>query len=216
MEAASAGAASSGTRLPRVVLMGPRRGGARCLAPSLAAELTPSPYRARRFSRARAGKSSIERVVFGKMSPHETLFLEPTSVVTNREIANNSLVQFEIWDMPGDVEWGDGILMQGSQPVTAEAVFGECAALVYVIDAQGDAYQECARLAQVVAEAHAVNAAMVVEVFVHKVDGDLFLTDEQKIDCQREVQRTVMTELADARLSESVRHVLARARALPP
>ena len=39
---------------------------------------------------------------------------------------------------------------------------------------------------------------------MHKVDGDLFLTDEQKIDCQREVQRTVATELVEARLNESV------------
>lgn len=33
-----------------------------------------------------------------------------------------------------------------------------------------------------------------------KVDGDLFLTDEQKIDCQHEVQHTVLEELADANL----------------
>jgi len=33
-----------------------------------------------------------------------------------------------------------------------------------------------------------------------KVDGDLFLTDEQKIDCQHEVQQTVLEELAEANL----------------
>jgi len=32
------------------------------------------------------------------------------------------------------------------------------------------------------------------------VDGDLFLTDEQKIDCQHEVQQTVLEELAEANL----------------
>ena len=44
-----------------------------------------------------------------------------------------------------------------------------------------------------------MNPRLSLEVFVHKVDGDLFLTDEQKIDCQREVQRTVATELVEAR-----------------
>lgn len=32
------------------------------------------------------------------------------------------------------------------------------------------------------------------------MDGDLFLTDEQKIDCQHEVQQTVLEELADHHL----------------
>lgn len=33
-----------------------------------------------------------------------------------------------------------------------------------------------------------------------QVDGDLFLTDEQKIDCQREIQKTVMDMLAEEQL----------------
>lgn len=117
----------------------------------------------------RAGKTSIQRVVFHKMSPHETLFLDPTGVgagvggvgslppalaggslvvgsaqapnsmvnasagggngvmgqgngggpadglatATNLGsqrpeitlIANNPLVQFEIWDLPGDFDF---------------------------------------------------------------------------------------------------------------
>ena len=42
----------------------------------------------------RSGKSSIERVVFHKMSPHETLFLESTLNVDIHYIANNNFVKF--------------------------------------------------------------------------------------------------------------------------
>lgn len=39
------------------------------------------------------------------------------------------------------------------------------------------------------------------QVFVHKVDGELFLSDEAKYDCRRDVMQQVADELADAGLS---------------
>ena len=147
----------------------------------------------------KSGKTSIERVVFGKMSPHETLFLQSTGTLELRMIANNDLVQFQIWDMPGSYEPSDG-LVYGGQPITPQMIFGDCTALVYVLDAQTDPGQECARLAEVLGEAHRINPKIVFEVLIHKVDGDLFLTDEQKIDCQHEIQKFVIDELAEAQL----------------
>ena len=47
---------------------------------------------------------------------------------------------------------------------------------------------ECARLAEVTAAAKAANPRVQLEVFVHKVDGDHFLSEEQKLDCRREVE----------------------------
>mmetsp|Transcript_13730 Transcript_13730/g.20578 ORF Transcript_13730/g.20578 Transcript_13730/m.20578 type:complete len:83 (-) Transcript_13730:11-259(-) len=49
----------------------------------------------------RSGKSSIERVIFHKMSPHETLFLEPTQNMDVRLIASNDFVRFQTWDFGG-------------------------------------------------------------------------------------------------------------------
>ena len=62
---------------PRILLMGPRR----------------------------SGKSSIQKVVFHKMSPHETLFLESTNILDIKFIANSNYVQFQIWDFPGDFDF---------------------------------------------------------------------------------------------------------------
>ena len=45
---------------------------------------------------ARSGKSSISKVVFHKLSPNETLFLESTSKVVKDDINNSSFVQFQV------------------------------------------------------------------------------------------------------------------------
>lgn len=44
----------------------------------------------------RSGKSSISKVVFHKLSPNETLFLESTSKVVKDDINNSSFVQFQV------------------------------------------------------------------------------------------------------------------------
>lgn len=55
----------------------------------------------------RSGKSSILKVVFQKMSPNETLFLESTNKIVKSDIDNSTFVQFQCWDFPGDfwVQW---------------------------------------------------------------------------------------------------------------
>ncbi len=44
----------------------------------------------------RGGKSSIQKVVFHKLSPNETLFLESTSKVVKDDVNNSSFVQFQV------------------------------------------------------------------------------------------------------------------------
>lgn len=77
----------------------------------------------------RSGKSSIQKVVFHKMSPNETLFLESTNKVVKEDISNSSFVQFHIWDFPGQIDFFDPTF-------DSENIFGGCGALIFVIDAQ--------------------------------------------------------------------------------
>ena len=62
----------------------------------------------------RGGKSSIQKVVFHKMSPNETLFLEATNKIQKDDVSNSSFVQFSIWDFPGQVRlnlaWPENII----------------------------------------------------------------------------------------------------------
>jgi len=156
----------------------------------------------------RSGKSSIQRVVFHKMSPHETLFLEATAALDIKYIANNPFVQFQIWDFPGDYDFSDDIVY-GGQTLNEEAVFRSCGALVFVIDAQDEPYTDALeKFHATVARAYRVNPDIHVEVFIHKVDGDLFLSDEQKTECQADIEDQINKELAEAEIDVHVNYSL--------
>ncbi|CAM9862207.1 unnamed protein product [Heterosigma akashiwo] len=68
------------------------------------------------------------------MSPHETLFLESTSDLDIKLVANNPFVQFQIWDFPGDYDFR-GDLVYGGQLID-EAAGSPVRPLILVIDAQ--------------------------------------------------------------------------------
>ncbi|KAF9190526.1 hypothetical protein BGZ51_008483 [Haplosporangium sp. Z 767] len=136
----------------------------------------------------RSGKSSIQRVVFHKMSPTETLFLESTSKINKDNI--HSFIDFQVWDFPGQMDFFD-------QTFDTTAIFGEVGALVFVIDSQDDYMEALSRLHSTVVAAHGVNPNISFEVFIHKVDG---LSEDYKIDTQRDIQQTTTDELADAGL----------------
>jgi len=194
--------------LPRILLMGPRR----------------------------AGKTSIQRVVFHKMSPHETLFrLEATQMLERAVVDHTPLCRFTIWDFPGDqYEYGydvDGTGAGGAgeenggvdgdgynddnepQPQQQQQqqqqshdyddqIFSKATALIFVLDAQDEPYDHVLQsFTDTVTRAVRANPTIAVEVFVHKVDGELFLSDEAKYDCRRDVMQQVADELADAGLS---------------
>ncbi|KAK3808447.1 MAG: ras-related GTP binding D [Benniella sp.] len=136
----------------------------------------------------RSGKSSIQRVVFHKMSPTETLFLESTSKINKDNI--HSFIDFQVWDFPGQMDFFDPTF-------DTTAIFGEVGALVFVIDSQDDYMEALARLHSTVVAAYRVNPNITFEVFIHKVDG---LSEDYKIDTQRDIQQTTTDELADAGL----------------
>ncbi len=157
----------------------------------------------------RVGKSSIQRVVFHKMSPHETLFLTTTAAVDVRVVASNQMLQFQVWDVPGDVDLRSGPLCIADEALSDEAVFSTCGCVVFVIDAQDTPYSEpIARLVELVQRVTRVNPSVYFAVFVHKVDGEFFVSDESKADCQREVASLVGQELRDAGAEANIAYFL--------
>ncbi|XP_064596951.1 ras-related GTP-binding protein C-like isoform X1 [Liolophura sinensis] len=138
----------------------------------------------------RSGKSSIQKVVFHKMSPNETLFLESTNKIVKDDVSNSSFVQFQIWDFPGQIDFFDPTF-------DSEMIFGGCGALIYVIDAQDDYVEALARLHVTVSRAYKVNPEIKFEVFIHKVDG---LSDDNKMETQRDIHQRANDELTDAGL----------------
>ncbi|KAK2708785.1 ras-related GTP-binding protein C-like [Artemia franciscana] len=150
---------SGGIRKPKILLMGLRR----------------------------SGKSSIQKVVFHKMSPNETLFLESTNKIVKDNICNSTFVQFEIWDFPGQYEFYDSTF-------DGDLCFGDCGAIIFVIDAQDDYTDALSKLCSTVRKAYKVNPDIKFEVFIHKVDG---LSDDHKIETQRDIHQRANDDLLD-------------------
>lgn len=93
---------------------------------SLSAEVKP---RILLMGLRRSGKSSIQKVVFHKMSPNETLFLESTNRICREEVSSSSFVSFQIWDFPGQIDFFDPTF-------DYEMIFRGTGALIFVIDSQ--------------------------------------------------------------------------------
>ncbi|KAK9526585.1 hypothetical protein VZT92_015274 [Zoarces viviparus] len=140
----------------------------------------------------RSGKSSIQKVVFHKMSPNETLFLESTNKIYKDDISATSFVNFQIWDFPGQVDFFD-------PSFDSEMIFNGAGALIFVIDAQDDYVEALGRLHLTVSRAYKVNPDINFEVFIHKVDG---LSDDHKIETQRDIHQRANDDLADASLEK--------------
>lgn len=78
-------------------------------------------------------------------------------------------------------------------------VFGRATALIFVLDAQDEPYDHVLQhFTETVKRAAKANPHIAIEVFINKVDGELFLSDEAKYDCRRDVMQQVTDELADA------------------
>ncbi|KAG0182978.1 hypothetical protein DFQ28_006637 [Apophysomyces sp. BC1034] len=137
----------------------------------------------------RSGKSSIQRVVFGKMPPNDTLYLESTTKIQKEDITR-SFIDFQIWDFPGQVNYFD-------MAYDSQEIFGAVGALIFVIDAQDDYSEALHRLFYTVTSAYRVNPNITFEVLIHKVDG---LSDDYKIDTQRDIQQRMSDALADAQM----------------
>jgi Ras-related GTP-binding protein C/D len=144
----------------------------------------------------RSGKSSIERVIFHKLSPHETLFLEATHGVDIRLISNNDFLQFQTWDFGGDLNLSKGVDYMGKN-IPIDTILRGCSSMVYVIDAQENDFDDSLKqLVETINVAYAINPSIHFEVFLHKVDGDL-MPEESKLERQQLIQSVVASELSD-------------------
>lgn len=134
----------------------------------------------------RSGKSSIAKVVFQKMPPHETLFLESTQKPDIKSIAHNMLLGFKVCDFPGNFFFHEDV----------DHYFKNCGALVFVIDAQDEPYHETLQYAKrLITRVYNISPKTYFEIFIHKVDGDLFLSDEHKMECQTDIHAKLTEEL---------------------
>ncbi|KAK0646499.1 Gtr1/RagA G protein conserved region-domain-containing protein [Cercophora newfieldiana] len=157
-------------------------------APDLVAQQTKGTPRLLLMGQRRSGKSSISSVVFHKLPPSETLFLESTARVQKDSLS--SFMDVQVWDFPGQIELFDN----PNITFDIDAIFGEIGALIWVIDAQDDYLESVARLNNTILNIQRSYPHINIEVFIHKVDG---LSDDYKLDIQRDITIRIQDELSD-------------------
>ena len=155
----------------------------------------------------RSGKTSIQRVIFTKMQPSQTQFLESTPQLTLNQFSCGSFINFQVQELPGQLHMfspahhsGSGQGVQASSyddDVMSSIVSGgydmerllkRCNAVVYIIDAQDDYSESITRLNFIIQLGRRVNPRIRYEVFIHKVDQ---LSEETKIETQRDIHNQV-------------------------
>ncbi|KIW18891.1 hypothetical protein PV08_03180 [Exophiala spinifera] len=134
----------------------------------------------------RSGKSSITSVVFHKMPPQETLFLESTTRIQKDSV--RSFMDFQVWDFPGQLDYFDPTF-------DTTEIFSEIGALVWVIDAQDDYSDSLNRLTTTILNLQNAFPHINVEVFVHKIDS---LNEELRSDIYQDIVQRVNDDLSDA------------------
>ncbi|KAJ3028197.1 UNVERIFIED_CONTAM: hypothetical protein HDU68_002225 [Siphonaria sp. JEL0065] len=148
----------------------------------------------------RSGKSAIHSVVFRNVAPTETLFNSSTNNASVQQASavsignsNAFLDFFSVWDYPGQPDFYD------TNATDPTLIFGNCVSVVFIIDAQDDYIVALKQLFLTVSMAYKVKKDMLFEVFVHKVDG---LSDDHKIETQRDIHTRIRDELLDAGLQD--------------
>ncbi|GAB5368170.1 hypothetical protein AAMO2058_001295700 [Amorphochlora amoebiformis] len=143
----------------------------------------------------RSGKTSIIRVVFQKMSPHETLFLDPTSSIGVTDISNNAFVQLKIVDFPGGYDFGD-------KKMTPELLFKRDGAIIFVIDQQDgqDDLTAVEHFLDVARLAHSVNPKLAIDVLIHKVEPEAEAYHDDVLERVRQIRQVIVEQLTEERL----------------
>lgn len=135
-----------------------------------------------------SGKSSILEVVFNGLRPLDSLYIESTATPTLTQV--KSLIDIRIKELPGQLNWVDD-----SHDV--DSLFGTISSIAYVIDCQAEYFSSLRRLKQTIEKVARVNPNVHIEVLIHKIDG---LSDDFRVDIQREIAQRVTDDLADAAL----------------
>jgi Ras-related GTP-binding protein C/D len=159
----------------------------------------------------RSGKTSIQRVIFTKMQPSQTQFLESTPRLTMNQFSCGSFINFQVQELPGQLHIFPSSQSSGSSRSSPydddpminmvgggydmERLLKRCNAVVYIVDAQDDYSESIARLNMIIQLGRRVNPKIRYEVFIHKVDQ---LSEEGKTETQRDIHNQVRDHFADS------------------
>ncbi|KAK5110458.1 hypothetical protein LTR62_005809 [Meristemomyces frigidus] len=139
----------------------------------------------------KSGKSSAQKVVFQRMSPADTLFIEPTNKI--EQTSFESFTTIDSVEIPSH-------LSVHSPDLDHHAVFSNAGSVIWVLDVQDEYLASITALIETALFLSEHYPRVNFEVFIHKIDG---LSEEYKYDTFREVRQRVQDELSDLGYGDS-------------
>lgn len=136
----------------------------------------------------KSGKSSIQKVVFQGMEPHDSVNLPTTVQAEKSTVHSNDFVNFEVWDFPGQ---NDPFDPANSNRYDVNQLLDNCGAIVYVLDCRELIDDARARLLDTICAAYRYKPDLCIEVFIHKVDA---LSEDHQADLLASLRRRVEEE----------------------
>ena len=118
----------------------------------------------------RSGKSSILRVLFSKLSPHEAGYIEPTQQPYFLPQSGNPLLNCRIAEIPGSFAWDDSEELD-------QTLFAQCQSLILVIDSSADevpsaVYSLAKRVISRATKTRRSLGPLYIHLFLNKVDAN--------------------------------------------
>ena len=149
----------------------------------------------------KSGKSSILRVLFNKVSPHEACYLEPTMSPSFLPLAANPLLNVRIAEIPGNWSWGE------ESDQIDELFFGKCHSVIVVIDSSTDEvpHSVFSVAKRVIARAFKISKNIHFHLFLNKVDANYRFDPDS---AQSENNKVSFVQQIVGRVRDDVRNLL--------
>lgn len=133
---------------------------------------------------SKVGKSSIKKVVFEKMSPHESVYLETSNIIESCTLDNLGYTYLVVRDYPFNYRYENA-------NQTELKYLSTCGVLIYVIDSQDISDITFEHFKKVVLSVLQKNPKVQVDVFLHKLDGAYFLQNNTHSQRFQEINSTI-------------------------
>lgn len=145
---------------------------------------------------SKTGKTSIKKVVFEKLSPHE-IYLDPTTTVESCKVENLGYSSLMVRDYPSNYNFDKA-------PQAELKNFLTCGVLVYVLDCQDTNEDTYEYFKEVIVNALNKNPKISIEVFMNKADGAYYLKTNEMNKNRSEVQTKIKDILNELQIEVNV------------
>ncbi len=110
-----------------------------------------------------SGKTSIRKVVFEKMSPHETIFNESTTKIEKNEIKNLGICNLNITELPHDI--------MEKEKINGNDIIKQFSTLIYVFDFSATSYSPFDYFNKNILPNLPKKSSIFLSIFIHKIDS---------------------------------------------